>query len=76
MSGFFVGLARKADFAQLPLLYQGLINGPPGFVTVEPGGVLQTTALQIEGGRITAIYVVQNPDKLRHLPGLVPTTGA
>jgi len=28
---------------------------------------LQTTTLDIEDGRITAIYVVRNPDKLRHL---------
>jgi RNA polymerase sigma-70 factor (ECF subfamily) len=45
----------------------GFINGLPGFVTVEQGGVLQTTALQIEDGKIAAIYVMRNPDKLRHL---------
>jgi RNA polymerase sigma-70 factor (ECF subfamily) len=41
----------------------------PGFVTVEQDGVLQTTALQIEDGKIVAIYVMRNPDKLRHLGG-------
>lgn len=45
----------------------GFVNGLPGFVTIEPGGVLQTTALAIEGGRIAGIYVTRNPDKLRHL---------
>ena len=49
------------------LVRYGFINGLPGFVTVEQGNILQTTALQIEGGRITAIYVTRNPDKLRHL---------
>jgi RNA polymerase sigma-70 factor, ECF subfamily len=39
----------------------------PGFVTVEQDDTLQTTALQIEYGKIVAIYVVRNPDKLRHL---------
>ncbi|MEZ0214785.1 MAG: RNA polymerase sigma factor SigJ, partial [Xanthobacteraceae bacterium] len=29
--------------------------------------VLQTTALAIENGRITAIYITRNPDKLRHV---------
>jgi len=43
------------------------INGLPGFVTREADGELQTTALDIEGDRIAAIYVVRNPDKLRHL---------
>ena len=36
---------------------------------IEADGLLQTTALQIEDGRITAIYVVRNPDKLAHLEG-------
>jgi RNA polymerase sigma-70 factor (ECF subfamily) len=44
-----------------------VINGLPGFITVEGGGTLQTTALQIEGGRIAGIYVMRNPEKMRHL---------
>jgi len=43
------------------------INGLPGFVTREADGMLQTTALLIEDGRIAGIYIVRNPDKLRHL---------
>ncbi|HEY0266591.1 MAG TPA: sigma-70 family RNA polymerase sigma factor [Rhizomicrobium sp.] len=56
-------------FAQSPsrILRYGLINGLPGFITLEPDGEIQTTALQIEDGRIAAIYVMRNPDKLRHL---------
>lgn len=42
------------------------INGLPGFVTEEADG-LQTTALLIDGERIKAVYVMRNPDKLRHL---------
>jgi RNA polymerase sigma-70 factor, ECF subfamily len=49
------------------LLKTSLINGLPGFVTREADGELQTTALQLEGGKVAAIYVVRNPDKLRHL---------
>ncbi|RUW81857.1 sigma-70 family RNA polymerase sigma factor [Mesorhizobium sp. M1E.F.Ca.ET.063.01.1.1] len=45
----------------------GFINGLPGFVTLEGDGELQTTALDIEDGKIAAIYVMRNPDKLRHL---------
>ncbi|WP_191229064.1 sigma-70 family RNA polymerase sigma factor [Aurantiacibacter xanthus] len=44
-----------------------LINGLPGFVTREADGELQTTALEIEHERIVAIYVMRNPDKLKHL---------
>jgi RNA polymerase sigma-70 factor (ECF subfamily) len=43
------------------------VNGLPGFITLEADGELQTTALDIEDGKISAIYVVRNPDKLRHL---------
>lgn len=49
------------------LVRTGFINGLPGFVTSEADGEIQTTALDIEGEKITAIYVVRNPDKLRHL---------
>ena len=49
------------------LVRAGLVNGLPGFVTREADGELQTTALDIEDGKITTIYVVRNPDKLRHL---------
>ncbi|MBB5222939.1 RNA polymerase sigma-70 factor (ECF subfamily) [Amaricoccus macauensis] len=49
------------------LLRTVFVNGLPGFITREADGELQTTALEIEGDRIAAIYVVRNPDKLRHL---------
>jgi RNA polymerase sigma-70 factor (ECF subfamily) len=49
------------------LVRAGFVNGLPGFITLEADGELQTTALDIENGRIAAIYVVRNPDKLRHL---------
>jgi RNA polymerase sigma-70 factor (ECF subfamily) len=49
------------------LVRTALINGLPGFVTREADGELQTTALEIDDGKITAIYVMRNPDKLRHL---------
>jgi RNA polymerase sigma-70 factor, ECF subfamily len=43
------------------------INGLPGFISLEADGELQTTALEIEDGKIAAIYVVRNPEKLKHL---------
>jgi RNA polymerase sigma factor (sigma-70 family) len=49
------------------LVHTGMINGLPGFVTREADGELQTTALEIEGGKVTGIYVMRNPDKLRHM---------
>jgi RNA polymerase sigma-70 factor, ECF subfamily len=49
------------------LVRAGFINGLPGFVTLEADGELQTTALGIEDGKVAAIYVMRNPDKLKHL---------
>ncbi len=40
------------------------INGMPGFIIREPSGGLMTVALDIDAGKIAAIYVVRNPDKL------------
>jgi RNA polymerase sigma-70 factor (ECF subfamily) len=62
-------LARIFAERMSRILRYGFINGLPGFVTVEGDETLQTTALQIEDGKIAAIYVMRNPDKLRHLGG-------
>jgi RNA polymerase sigma-70 factor (ECF subfamily) len=60
-------LAKQFQAHQSKLVRTGFINGLPGFVTLEADGELQTTTLDIEDCSITAIYVVRNPDKLRHL---------
>jgi RNA polymerase sigma-70 factor (ECF subfamily) len=43
------------------------INGLPGVIVDAPEGPVQTVAFEIEGDLIRALYVVRNPDKLRHL---------
>ncbi len=51
------------------------INGLPGVIVDAPEGAVQTTAFEIDGAVIRALYVVRNPDKLRHLrPADVRTT--
>jgi RNA polymerase sigma-70 factor (ECF subfamily) len=60
-------IARHLAGRMSKLLRYGYINGLPGFVTIEPDDAMQTTALEIADGRIAAIYVTRNPDKLRHL---------
>jgi RNA polymerase sigma-70 factor (ECF subfamily) len=44
-----------------------IVNGLPGAIVEAPEGVVQTAAIEIEGGVIRAMYVVRNPEKLRHL---------
>jgi len=61
------GLARYFAEHMSRVIRYGFINGLPGFVTMEHGGTLQTTALAIEDGKVVAIYVMRNPDKLQHL---------
>ncbi|MGZ3344292.1 MAG: sigma-70 family RNA polymerase sigma factor [Caulobacteraceae bacterium] len=70
--GAQAAVARAYDkFGVSQLVRYATINGLPGFVTREADGLLQTTALHIEDGRIIAIYVVRNPDKLARLEGAV-----
>lgn len=47
-------------------LARASINGMPGFVMRVVDGI-QTTAFEVEGDRIVALYSVRNPDKLRHV---------
>jgi RNA polymerase sigma-70 factor (ECF subfamily) len=52
------------------------INGLPGVIVDSPEGPVQTSAFEIEDGVVRALYVVRNPDKLRHLaPGSTPSSG-
>ncbi len=63
---FLIGATRKGwreDFT----LRLAMINGLPGVIVDAPEGLVQTAAFEITGGIIQAIYVVRNPDKLRHL---------
>ncbi len=54
-------------FDKSKFIRSAFINGLPGFITLEADGELQTTALEIEDEKVAAIYVMRNPDKLRHL---------
>jgi RNA polymerase sigma-70 factor (ECF subfamily) len=67
VSRFFDGIARRVEYKFPPLLHEGMIDGLPGFVTTEFDGIPQTTALEIENGKIKTIYIVRNPEKLGHL---------
>jgi RNA polymerase sigma-70 factor (ECF subfamily) len=63
---FLAGAVRKGWTDELTLRFD-TINGLPGLVVSGPTGLVQTTAFEIEGDLVKAIYVVRNPDKLRHL---------
>ncbi len=64
----FEGLHRKLTADPAVLIRPAWIDGLPGYVSRERDNVLQTTALDIEDGRIIGIYITRNPDKLGRLP--------
>jgi RNA polymerase sigma-70 factor (ECF subfamily) len=65
---FHISLARRYAVQPAQSVRYGFINGLPGFVSTERDGV-QTTALEIADGKIAGVYIMRNPDKLRHLGG-------
>ncbi|AYG66275.1 MULTISPECIES: sigma-70 family RNA polymerase sigma factor [unclassified Rhizobium] len=65
-------LARLFRTEPSRLIHYAVIDGLPGFVTIEGGNVVQTTALHIEREKVVAIYCMRNPDKLQHIIGAMP----
>ncbi|WP_234186958.1 sigma-70 family RNA polymerase sigma factor [Shinella sp. NM-101] len=61
----YLGLSRKLG-PQMEFLGHEMIDGLPGFLS-RVDGHLQTTAVEIVDGRIAAIYITRNPDKLTSL---------
>ena len=50
------------------LVRMASVNGGPGLVVRDGGGVLTVVAFTVDRGRITALDVIRNPDKLTALP--------
>ena len=64
---FLIGVTRKGKDLIRSIEYVTL-NGLPGFVVLGDEGVLQAAMFDVaEGGKISAIYAMRNPDKLRAL---------
>jgi RNA polymerase sigma-70 factor, ECF subfamily len=61
-----LGLSRKAPPGMQ--VVPALVNAAPGLIISDADRVIQTVALEIADGRIAAIYVTRNPDKLRTVP--------
>ena len=63
---FLADTARKGWRDDFTLRF-ATINGQPGVIVDAPEGPVQTATFEFEGDVIRALYVVRNPDKLRHL---------
>jgi len=64
---FLEGVSRKSTALQTMQVRVATINGLAGFVMREADGSVNTMAFECNDGRIVAIYVVRNPEKLRHV---------
>ncbi|BCB79130.1 hypothetical protein Pflav_055400 [Phytohabitans flavus] len=52
------------------------VNGAPGIVARDTGGVLTVVAFTVDGGRIVALDAVRNPEKLASLLTSSPSSAA
>ena len=64
---FFIGLAAKNAGHDIRI-EPAMINGAFGALLYLDGELDHTMSMAISGENIAAIYIVRNPDKLRHLP--------
>ena len=64
---FFVSLAAKNTDRNVRI-EPTVINGILGALIYIDGKVDHSVSMAIDGERIAAIYIVRNPDKLRHVP--------
>jgi RNA polymerase sigma-70 factor, ECF subfamily len=64
---FFIALAAKNAGRDIRI-EPTMINGMVGALLYMDGEVDHTLSMAIDGDRIAAIYIVRNPDKLRHAP--------
>lgn len=62
---FYRGIHAKGGFDEIRP-ERASINGLPGFLMHTPQGT-ETIAFEISGGKISAVFIVRNPDKLGHL---------
>jgi RNA polymerase sigma-70 factor, ECF subfamily len=64
---FIEGISRKNSALLAVRARPAIINGCAGFVLREEDGSIDTMSIDVRDGRITAIYLVRNPEKLKHV---------
>jgi RNA polymerase sigma-70 factor (ECF subfamily) len=65
ISRFLLGVRRK--FAPSYAHRIRYLNGEPALITFDHATVVSTLTLELDGGRIRAIHIMRNPEKLRHV---------
>ncbi len=65
---FFIGVASK-----MPASFdtrRAWVNGAPGVITYVDGRPQSVITADVQDGKVCAVHIVVNPDKLRHVPPL------
>jgi len=66
VAAFLAGVVRKGWTEDMSVRV-AMVNGLPGLLVHTSQGLVQTNACELAGDVIKTIYVVRNPDKLKHL---------
>jgi len=59
--------ARRKFAAPTEVTFHATVNGLPGLVAFENGQAKRVIALGLQQGRIHSVFIITNPDKIRHL---------
>ena len=71
VSRFLLGVSRKLGSSTSQRLTW--LNGQPALLTLQGDAVVATTTIDAEEGRVRAVYIMRNPEKLRRaLAGVGP----
>jgi RNA polymerase sigma-70 factor (ECF subfamily) len=71
VSRFYIGLRERAFVGSDIRMVR--VNGEIGVVSRRPNGRVDVSTFAFADGRIKAIYIISNPDKLRTLPPSKPS---
>jgi len=63
---FLIGVGKLKSAAERQYRL-AILNGCPGVLIYQNGALIQTTALHVVDGCIQSLYIMRNPDKLKHL---------
>jgi len=72
---FFIGVTEKF-LTHGSVVEPRSVNGRPGVVVFEDGRAVTVTSVEVEDGKVSAVYMVRNPDKLAHIQPLAADLGS
>jgi RNA polymerase sigma-70 factor, ECF subfamily len=68
---FLLGVAKKTSAFRAGRMAN--VNGMPGLLCVRDNRLFAVMSCSVRSGRVEAIYLILNPEKLRHVPAMETT---